>query len=849
MGSGRSEIFDCLFGLDRPSKGDVKLFGKPVAFTAPAQAIAAGVAFVTEDRKLTGLNLSDSIRRNISLVSLRDLSPGFLVNLGREAKASRETIDRFAIMVGRDIDPVSSLSGGNQQKVVLGKWFLRNPRVLLLDEPTRGVDVGAKREISRIVGNFAAAGGTVAMVSSEIDELLGVADRMMVMRDGRRGRHPRSFAGYRRETRSPLSLMRHKQIEHQPCRNETAAKAQRVDAADVAKRVVREYGIYLAFVILVVVLSFANQYFLTQNNISNVLLQTSINGVLAFGMTFVIITGGIDLSVGSVVALAGIVSASFATTSPQATVAGGPYPVFVALSIGVLVGVASGAIIGPIVARFNVPPFVATLGMLSAARGLTLIYAGGRPVPALIPEYRWIGNGNLFGVPAPVVIFAGHLSHLLVRPRADPVRTLRLRGRRQCPRRQDLRHQRRRHPLFGLRHQRRTGGHRRHDARGAHRLGADPGGHRLRTRRHRGRRDRRHQPVGRHRPHARGADRRAHHRRHEQRPRSDGHRILLPASSERHADRRGSDARSEAKSGWITLTKSGDSPDGERRARAARRASKLRHRSAPQTGAGETLEEMNMKMKVIGTLLAAVSAAALLASPAMAEKLKIGAAVYGLKAEFMQLWSAALKEHPAVKNGEVDVTVFDGNYDALVQQDQFNTMITQSSTRSSSCRSTCEAGVTAVQAAHEAGIPVIGSNTRVNTDLLTSYVGSDDVQSGYMEAKTVLDKIGCKGNVVIIEGPIGQSAQISRLEGNKKALAECPDVKVIEQQTANWSRAEAQKLMENWLTAHPGQINGVIGQNDEMALGAIEAIKAGGPRPEGLRRSPASTASATRCSP
>ena len=93
-------------------------------------------------------------------------------------------------------------------------------------------------------------------------------------------------------------------------------------------------------------------------------------------------------------ALAGIVSASFATTSPQATVAGGPYPVFVALTVGVLVGVASGGVIGPIVARFNVPAFVATLGMLSAARGLTLIYAGGRPVPALTPQYRWIGNGN-----------------------------------------------------------------------------------------------------------------------------------------------------------------------------------------------------------------------------------------------------------------------------------------------------------------------------------------------------------------------------------------------------------------------------------------------------------------------
>lgn len=222
--------------------------------------------------------------------------------------------------------------------------------------------------------------------------------------------------------------------------------------------------------------------------------------------------------------------------------------------------------------------------------------------------------------------------------------------------------------------------------------------------------------------------------------------------------------------------------------------------------------------------------AALLAGTAAAaqDKPKIGAAVYGLNAEFMQLWSAALEEHPAVKDGLVDLTVFDGRYDALVQQEQFETMITQGYDAIIFVPIDIEAGATAVQAAHDAGIPVIGSNTRVNSDLLTSYVGSDDVQSGYMEAKSVLDEIGCEGNVVVIEGPIGQSAQIQRGEGNEKALAECPDVQVIEQQTANWSRAEAQTLMENWLTSHPDGIDGVIGQNDEMALGAIEAIKAAG---------------------
>ncbi len=229
-------------------------------------------------------------------------------------------------------------------------------------------------------------------------------------------------------------------------------------------------------------------------------------------------------------------------------------------------------------------------------------------------------------------------------------------------------------------------------------------------------------------------------------------------------------------------------------------------------------------------LFTTAAMAALIAAPAAAQDdpLKIGAALYGLQAEFMQIWAEAAEQHPAVQSGMVDLTIFDGRYDALVQQEQFETMATQGFDAAIFAPIDVEAGAAAVQVAADAGIPVVGSNTKVNSDLLTSYVGSDDTQSGYMEAKIIMDAIGCAGNVVIIEGPIGQSAQIQRLEGNQRALAECPDVTVLEQQTANWSRAEAQTLMENWLTAHPGEIDGIIGQNDEMALGAIEAIRAAG---------------------
>ncbi|HET9595058.1 MAG TPA: substrate-binding domain-containing protein [Anaeromyxobacteraceae bacterium] len=213
---------------------------------------------------------------------------------------------------------------------------------------------------------------------------------------------------------------------------------------------------------------------------------------------------------------------------------------------------------------------------------------------------------------------------------------------------------------------------------------------------------------------------------------------------------------------------------------------------------------------------------------------RIGAAVYGLKAEFMQIWTGALKEHPAVKDGTVKLTVFDGNYDALTQNNQFDTMITQKYDGVIFVPIDIQAGAEGVNKAFAAGIPVVGSNTRVNSDNLLSYIGSNDVIAGEMEAEAVIKGIGDKGNVVILEGPIGQSAQIERRKGNQNALAKHPNVKVVEMKTANWSRAEALSLMENWLTAHPGQINGIIGQNDEMALGAIAAVKAKGIDPKSM---------------
>ncbi|SES92175.1 substrate-binding domain-containing protein [Thorsellia anophelis] len=232
--------------------------------------------------------------------------------------------------------------------------------------------------------------------------------------------------------------------------------------------------------------------------------------------------------------------------------------------------------------------------------------------------------------------------------------------------------------------------------------------------------------------------------------------------------------------------------------------------------------------KLFKTIISASILSVALASTAYAKPYKIGAAVYGLKGEFMQMWVDQLEKHPAVLDGTVDITVFDGRYDALTQSNQFDTMITQKFDAILFVPIDIEAGGDAVEKANEAGIPVIGSNTKVTGDSLYSYVGNDDVKAGEMQAEAIAKAIGGKGNIVIMEGPIGQSAQIERTQGNQTVFAKYPDIKILEQKPANWSRAEAMTIMENWLTSHPNAINAVVGQNDDIGLGGLEAIRAKG---------------------
>ena len=186
MGSGRTEFAMSVFGraYGRDISGTVKIHGKPADTSDVHRAIKAGLAYVTEDRKHLGLILSEDIRKNVSLAHLGGVSSRGVIDDIREMKVAQEFRDRMRIRSHNVYQETGKLSGGNQQKVVLSKWLFTNPDILILDEPTRGIDVGAKYEIYSIINELADAGKAVIVISSEMPELIGICDRIMVMHEG-----------------------------------------------------------------------------------------------------------------------------------------------------------------------------------------------------------------------------------------------------------------------------------------------------------------------------------------------------------------------------------------------------------------------------------------------------------------------------------------------------------------------------------------------------------------------------------------------------------------------------------------------------------------------------------------
>ncbi|HFU6653298.1 TPA: sugar ABC transporter ATP-binding protein [Streptococcus agalactiae] len=185
MGAGRTEVMRTIFGIDKKKSGKVKIDDQEITITSPSQAIKQGIGFLTENRKDEGLILDFNIKDNMTLPSTKDFSKHGFFDEKTSTTFVQQLINRLYIKSGRPDLEVGNLSGGNQQKVVLAKWIGIAPKVLILDEPTRGVDVGAKREIYQLMNELADRGVPIVMVSSDLPEILGVSDRIMVMHEGR----------------------------------------------------------------------------------------------------------------------------------------------------------------------------------------------------------------------------------------------------------------------------------------------------------------------------------------------------------------------------------------------------------------------------------------------------------------------------------------------------------------------------------------------------------------------------------------------------------------------------------------------------------------------------------------
>lgn len=185
VGAGRSEVMKCIFGLTRNSTGDIYMEGKKIEIHSPVEAVKYGIALVPEDRKQEGLYKVQSVRFNSTIQILKDFIKGIRVDLDKEEKITQDYIDMMSTKTPSQDQVIGNLSGGNQQKVMIGRWLATNPKVLILDEPTRGVDVGAKSEIYAIMNELAKKGMSIIMISSELPEILNMSDRIYVMREGK----------------------------------------------------------------------------------------------------------------------------------------------------------------------------------------------------------------------------------------------------------------------------------------------------------------------------------------------------------------------------------------------------------------------------------------------------------------------------------------------------------------------------------------------------------------------------------------------------------------------------------------------------------------------------------------
>jgi ribose transport system ATP-binding protein len=373
-GSGQEALVRALFGLE-PAIGSLILDGKRVAIGGPAEAIAAGIVYLPADRRGEGMFLPQSVRENIALPHLADWARLGIVDGAREAAAVDRQIEALAIKTPSPEQPVGLLSGGNQQKVAFARWLLSDPRLIIFDEPTQGVDVGTKIEIYRIIRDIAARGIGVIVVSADVIELIGLSDRILVVAKGRIVDEVKGAEATEERIVGRAVGVGEATVGRAPAEAAAAASAGPAPARRTGSGFLRRYGpaLLLAALIALFMAYTASQspYFLTTRNMANLAIQVAPLLIVALGQFAVILLGGIDLSAGPTISLVTTIASFLLIPEP-------PFGYAAGIAACVATGVAIGLVNGGLVRFLRLPDLIATLATFSVVAGLALIV---RPAP------------------------------------------------------------------------------------------------------------------------------------------------------------------------------------------------------------------------------------------------------------------------------------------------------------------------------------------------------------------------------------------------------------------------------------------------------------------------------------
>jgi ribose transport system ATP-binding protein len=367
QGNGQREIARALYGL-LPATGQVRLNESRTTLSSPGHAIQSGIVYVPADRRGEGLFIAHSIRENIAVPHLSAWSNFGVMSNGKEALAVRETINRLKIRTPSSEQPVGFLSGGNQQKVVFGRWLLAQPELYIFEEPTVGVDVGTKLELYRVIRRLADEGAAVLVLSSDLIELIGVCDRILVVAHGSIvDSVPATEAT---EERIIGSAVR-KRLEHAVA-EESAGKdvGQNLGRISLGQVLLRRYAGAGLLCILILLLgaytTSRSPYFLTERNFGNLVIQIAPLALVAVGQMMAILISGIDLSVGPSMSLTTALASFVIVGNVQGNIAAG---IAICLGAGILIGALNGFMI----LYLRIPDLITTLSTFSVVTGLALI--------------------------------------------------------------------------------------------------------------------------------------------------------------------------------------------------------------------------------------------------------------------------------------------------------------------------------------------------------------------------------------------------------------------------------------------------------------------------------------------